>query len=80
MAPRECRYGLGDPGLGNGAFQLFCAAPTTGHVYCAHHRAIATLPPQSLKEQKVIKAELEALLAAVDVKTRGVRRRRGVAR
>jgi len=79
MAPRECRFGLGDPGPGNGAFQLFCAAPTTGHAYCAHHRGIAILPPQSLKEQKVIKAELEALLAAVDVKTRGVRRRPGVA-
>jgi GcrA cell cycle regulator len=77
MAPRECRFGLGDPGPGNGAFQLFCAAPTAGHAYCAHHRAIAILPPQSLKEQKVIKAELEALLAAVDVKSRDVRRQPG---
>jgi len=79
MSPRECRFGLGDPGPGNGAFQLFCAAPTTGHAYCAHHRAIAILPPKSLKEQKVIKAELETLLAAVDRKTRGVRRQPGVA-
>jgi GcrA cell cycle regulator len=77
MTPRECRFGLGDPGPGNGAFQLFCAAPTTGHAYCAHHRAIAILPPQSLKEQKVIKAEVEALLAAVDRKARGVGRRPG---
>jgi GcrA cell cycle regulator len=77
MAPRECRFGLGDPGPGNGAFQLFCAAPTAGHAYCAHHRAIAILPPQSLKEQKVIGAELEALLAAVEVKTRGLRGRPG---
>ncbi len=78
MSPRECRFGLGDPGLGNGAYQLFCAAPTTGHAYCAHHHAIAILPPKSLKEQKVIKAELETLLAAVDRKTRGVRRQPGV--
>jgi hypothetical protein len=77
MAPRECRFGLGDPGPGNGAFQLFCAAPTAGHVYCADHRAIAIMPPRSLKEQKVIKAELEALLAAVDAKSCGVRRRSG---
>ncbi len=77
MAPRECRFGLGDPGPGNGAFQLFCAAPTTGHAYCAHHRAVAILPPRSLKEQKVIKAELEALIAAVDAKTRGPRRQIG---
>jgi GcrA cell cycle regulator len=79
MSVRECRFGLGDPGPGRGAFQLFCAAPTSGHAYCAHHRAIAILPPQSFKEQKVIKAELEALLAAIDVKTQGVRRRPGVA-
>jgi GcrA cell cycle regulator len=74
MTPRECRFGLGDPGPGNGAFQLFCAAPTTGHAYCAHHRAIAILPPRPLSEQKVIEAELEALFAAVDVKARGGRR------
>ncbi len=80
MAPRECRFGLGDPGPGNGAFQLFCAAPAAGHAYCAHHRAIAILPPQSLKEQKVIKAEMEALLAAIDVKTRGGRGRPGATR
>jgi len=79
MTPRECRFGLGDPGPGRGAFQLFCAAPTHGHAYCAHHRAIAILPPQSPREQKVTKAELEALLAAIDVKTRGARRRPGVA-
>jgi GcrA cell cycle regulator len=72
MTPRECRFGLGDPGPGNGAFQLFCAAPTAGHPYCAHHRAIAVLPPRPLSEQKVIK------LAAADVKTSGVRRRPGV--
>jgi hypothetical protein len=77
MTPRECRFGLGDPGPGNGAFQLFCAAPTVGHAYCAHHRAIAILPPQSLKEQKVIKAELDALLAAVDPTSRRVRRQPG---
>jgi GcrA cell cycle regulator len=77
MTSRECRFGLGDPGPGNGAFQLFCAAPTAGHAYCAHHRAIAISPPQSLKEQKVIKAELEALLAAVDAKTRSIRRGSG---
>jgi GcrA cell cycle regulator len=74
MAPRECRFGLGDPGPGNGAFQLFCAAPTTGHAYCAHHRAIALLPPQSLAEQKVIDAADQALFAAVDGARRAVRR------
>ncbi len=66
MTARECRFGVGDPGPGNGAFQLFCAAPTAGHAYCAHHRAIAILPPGSFKEQKVIAAELDALLVAVD--------------
>ncbi len=79
MTPRECRFGLGDPGPGNGAFQLFCAAPTSGHAYCAHHRAIAILQPEPIAEQKVIKAELETLLAAADAKTPGVRRRPGVA-
>jgi GcrA cell cycle regulator len=74
MTARECRFGLGDPGPGAGAFQLFCAAPTSGHAYCAHHRAIAILPPRSAKEQKVIKAELEALLAAVDRKSQRARR------
>ncbi len=77
MTARECRFGLGDPRPGNGAFQLFCAAPTAGHAYCAHHRAIAILPAQSLKEQKVIKADVEALIAAVNAKTR-VRRQPGV--
>jgi GcrA cell cycle regulator len=77
MTPRECRFGLGDPGPGNGAFQLFCAAPTAGHAYCADHRAVAILPPRSLREQKVIKAELEALLATVDAKSNRVRRRPG---
>jgi GcrA cell cycle regulator len=62
MGPRECRFGLGDPGEGHGALQLFCAAPTTGHVYCAHHRAIAILPPLSPREQKVINRALEALV------------------
>jgi GcrA cell cycle regulator len=77
MTPRECRFGLGDPGPGNGAFQLVCAAPTVGHAYCAHHRAIAILPPQSLREQKVIKAELDTLLAAVDPTSRRVHRQPG---
>jgi len=77
LTSKECRFGLGDPGPGNGAFQLFCAAPTTGRAYCAHHRAMAILPPGSLSEQNVIKAELEAMLAAVEVKSRAVRRRSG---
>jgi len=77
MAPRECRFGLGDPGPGEGAYQLFCAAPTTGHAYCAHHRAIAILPPQPIGEQKVINGTLETLLAAVDVTGRSVSRRSG---
>jgi GcrA cell cycle regulator len=65
MNARECRFGLGDPGVGAGALQLFCAAPTTGHAYCAHHRAIAILPPRSLAEQRVIKSEMEALVRSV---------------
>jgi GcrA cell cycle regulator len=61
MARRECRFGLGDPGAGNGAFQLFCAAPTAGHAYCAHHRKIACLPPQSVMEQNMIKSGVETV-------------------
>jgi GcrA cell cycle regulator len=74
MGPRECRFGLGDPGPGQGAFQLFCAAPTTGHAYCAHHRAIAVLPPQSLKEQNVIITDVQASTAAAGVRTVDARR------
>jgi len=77
MGPRECRYGLGDPGVGAGHLQLFCAAPTRGHAYCAHHRAIAILPPEPLEEQKVI-------VSGFDTRSGGQkryadRRQRGVA-
>jgi len=78
MGPRECRYGLGDPGVGAGYLQLFCAAPTQGHAYCAHHRALAILPPPSLTEQKVINADLERLVR--QVKRSAERRSAGVAR
>jgi GcrA cell cycle regulator len=83
MGPRECRFGLGDPGAGNGALQLFCAAPTTGHPYCARHRAIVILPAVSLKEQKGINAELEALIGGLERRADGRpvdRRQAGYAR
>jgi len=78
MGPRECRYGLGDPGIGAGHLQLFCAAPTQGHAYCAHHRAIAILPPDPLSEQNVINDGLEAMIGGL--KRHAARRPTGVAR